>query len=452
MKRIIIYLSIIAILFSNTQYVQGEEEDKKVVEARATYPEAPEINGHSGILIDIDTGAILYSKNAHEKMYPASITKIMTTLLAVENLAMEDTFTFTQDIINALPWDAAKYGYVAGEEVGIRDLIYVLMLRSANEVAIGLGMKIAGTEEEFAKLMTAKAKEIGAVNTNFVNATGLHDDNHYTTAYDMALIAMEAMNNATFSEVWGNPSYIVNPTSVEPDVVRIWNRHNMLVSRQAAFYSYAKGGKTGYTDEAGRTLVTYASRDGRNLMCVVMKSGTETVYDDTRRLFEYGFTEFQNVEVKGNETRFGQSEDSFFVSRDNLFGSSSNLMELTDSYVTIPAGSSLDLMGYELTFLENDENGHMACIKYKIGDAYLGQAILKLNVDDEDKDDKSPYKKEETEPIKKQEELPINVYKVIGLLVIIVVLVIIIKIIRKNSGKRKAKRARKKLFKNNKLH
>jgi D-alanyl-D-alanine carboxypeptidase len=148
MKRIIIYLSIIAILFSNTQYVQGEEEDKKVVEAIATYPEAPEINGHSGILIDIDTGAILYSKNAHEKMYPASITKIMTTLLAVENLAMEDTFTFTQDIINALPWDAAKYGYVAGEEVGIRDLIYVLMLRSANEVAIGLGMKIAGTEED----------------------------------------------------------------------------------------------------------------------------------------------------------------------------------------------------------------------------------------------------------------------------------------------------------------
>ena len=164
-------------------------------------------------------------------------------------------------------------------------------------------------------------------------------------------------------------------------------------------------------------------------------------------MFEYGFTEFQNVEVKGNETRFGQSEDSFFVSRDNLFGSSNNLMELTDSYVTIPTGSSLDLLGYELTFLENDENGHMACIKYKIGDAYLGQAILKLNVDDEDKDDKSPYKKEETETIKKQEELPINVYKVIGLLVIIVVLVIIIKIIRKTSGKRKAKRARKKLFK-----
>ena len=207
-----------------------------------------------------------------------------------------------------------------------------------------------------------------------------------------------------------------------------------------------------YTDEAGRTLVTYASRDGRNLMCVVMKSGTETVYDDTRRLFEYGFTQFQNIEVKGNETRFGQSEDSFFVSRDNLFDGTNNLMELENTYVTVPVGSTLDAIGYELTFLENDKNGHIAYIKYKIGDAYLGETSLKLNVNDEDSEDKLPYKEEETETIKKQEELPINVYKVMGILGLIAILVIIIKIIRKTSGKRKAKRARKKLFKNNKLH
>ena len=221
MKRIITLLTIITIIFSNIQPVMAADSSSVVVEATAVYPEAPEINGHAAILIDIDTGAILYSKNADEKMYPASITKIMTALLAVENCAMEDTFSFTQDILNVLPWDAAKYGYVAGEEVNIRDLLYVLMLRSANEVAIGLGMKIAGTEEEFGKLMTKRAKEIGAVNTNFVNATGLHDDNHYTTAHDMALIAMEAMGNATFAEVWGTPNYIVNPTNIEPDLVRI---------------------------------------------------------------------------------------------------------------------------------------------------------------------------------------------------------------------------------------
>lgn len=452
MKRIIALLSIIAIIFSGVQPVVASEEASVVVEATVEYPKAPDIYGHAAILIDIDTGAILYSKNAHEKLYPASITKIMTALLAVENCALEDNFTFTQEIINALPWDAAKYGYVAGEQVGIRDLLYVLMLRSANEVAIGLGMKIAGTEAEFAKLMTEKAKEIGAVNTNFVNATGLHDKDHYTTAYDMALIAMEAMENATFAEVWATPNYIVNPTNIEPDVVRIWNRHNMLVNRGVEYYSYAKGGKTGYTDEAGRTLVTYATRDGRNLMCVVMKSGTETVYSDTKLLFEYGFSEFENIAIKGNETRFGQSNDSYFVDREQLFGSDANLMELTDGYVTVPKGSSLGSIGYELTYTKDSKESIVANIQYKIGENYLGETVLKLNIGKDKNNEASPYRQEEEQNIEKQKELPINIY-VVGMVIAgIVVFIIIIKIIRKTSGKRKIKRARKKLFKNNKLH
>lgn len=452
MKRIITLLTIITILFSNIQLVMAQEESSLVVEATAVYPEAPEINGHAAVLIDMDTGAILYSKNPHEKLYPASITKIMTALLAVENCALEDTFTFTQDIINALPWDAAKYGYVAGEEVNIRDLLYVLMLRSANEVAIGLGMKISGTEEEFGKLMTEKAKEIGAVNTNFVNATGLHDDNHYTTAYDMALIAMEAVENATFAEVWGTPNYIVNPTNIEPDVVRIWNRHGMLVNTSTSYYSFAKGGKTGYTDEAGRTLVTYGEKDGRSLMCVVMKSGTETVYDDTRVLFEYGFGQFENISVKENESRFGQSNDSFFVSRENIFGSDVSLMTLIDGYVTVPKDIKLSEVGYELTYVDEAEGDIIAHISYRIGDNYLGETSLKLNVNNKENEVENPYKEEVTEEIKKQEEIPINIYVVSGIVLGIVVLIFVVVILRKTSGKRKIKRARKKLFKNNRLH
>ena len=451
MKRIVTLLSIITILFANVQFVYGDENDSVIVESEYSFSEEPEINGHAAILIDIDTGAILYSKNAHEKMYPASITKIMTALLAVENCAMEDTFIFTQDILNALPWDAAKYGYVAGEEVGIRDLLYVLMLRSANEVAIGLGMKIAGTEAEFGKVMTEKAKEIGAVNTNFVNATGLHDDNHYTTAYDMSLIAMEAMGNATFAEVWGTPNYIVNPTNIESDVVRIWNRHNMMVNTNAAYYSYAKGGKTGYTDEAGRTLVTYASRDGRNLICVVMKSGTETVYADTRLLFEYGFNEFENVSIKSNESRFGQSGDSYFIGREDMFGESTNLMELVDGYVTVPKGVSLDKVGYKLTYLHDSNDEVIADIEYCIGDKYLGGTSLKVNVSSNDEGNASPYQPVEEEDMKKQDELAINIYVVAGVASGIVVLIIVIMILRKTSGKRKAKKARKKLF-NSRLH
>lgn len=452
MKKIVALLSIIVILFSNIQFVCGQDDTSVTVESEVSFPKAPEINGHAAILIDIDTGAVLYSKNANEKMYPASITKIMTALLAVENCAMEDKFTFSQDIINALPWDAAKYGYVAEEEVNIRDLLYVLMLRSANEVAIGLGMKISGTEEEFAKLMTERAKEIGALNTNFVNATGLHDDNHYTTAYDMALIAMEAMGNATFTEVWGTPNYIVNPTNIQPDVVRIWNRHSMMVNTGTAYYGYAKGGKTGYTDEAGRTLVTYASRDGRNLICVVMKSGTDTVYSDTRLLFEYGFTEFENLPVKGNESRFGQSNDSFFISRDDMFANTTNLMELGNGFVTVPKGSTLNQMGYKLTYLQNRDDDIIATIEYKIGENYLGTTSLKINTTKNDEGNDLPYQPEKEQDVEKKEELPINIYVVAGIVFSIAVLIIVIKIMRKTSGKRKAKRARKKLFKNNKLH
>lgn len=422
------------------------------VGAEVTYPEPPEITGEAGIVIDIDTGAIIYEKNPHEKLYPASITKIMTALLAVENCSLEGTFTFTSDIINSLPWDAAKYGYVAGEQVNVRDLLHVLLLRSANEAAIGLGISISGTEAEFGKLMTERAKAAGALNTNFTNATGLHDDNHYTTAYDMAMIAKAALNNPTFAGIWGNASYIVQPTNIEPDVVRIWNRHEMLVNTKANYYQYAKGGKTGYTDEAGRTLVTYASRDGMNLVCVVMKSGTQTVYDDTRALLEYGFNNFTKVKVDANETRFGQSEDSYFVSHENLFDKSSKLLTIGDDYVTIPKELQLSQVTYELEYHSKTENNAIASIRYAIGEHYLGETSLIINAAGSASSELSPYAPVTEEIRQEKEPLPINVWMVAGILAALVVIIIVIRILSKTKAKRRAKRERKKLFKGNKLH
>lgn len=421
-----------------------------VVEAEAAYPEAPDIDGEAGILIDMDTGAILYQKNANEKLYPASITKIMTALLAVENLALDSTFTFTQDIIGQLPYDAAKYGYVAGEQVTIRDCLYVLMLRSANEVAIGLGIDIAGSEEEFGKLMTERAKEAGALNTNFVNASGLHDSNHYTTAYDMAMIAMDAMKNPTFAEIWGNANYVVMPTNVQPDVVRIWNRHEMLVSTTANYYQYAIGGKTGYTDEAGKTLVTCASKDGMNLVCVVMKSGASTVYSDTRALFEYGFNNFQKVSVQGNESRFGQSDSSYFISHDNLFSQSSKLLELGDEYVTIPKNASLGQVGYTLEYSQDEASNDIAYIRYMIGENYLGETTLKLSVSQSTEQELSLYKEKVEEQEDDNNQLTINVWWVLGIIAVIIILIFVFYSLRKTKVRRKAKRNRKKLFKNKK--
>ena len=216
---------------------------------------AKEPYGKSAILMEPDTGAILYSNNPDEKLYPASITKILTGLLAVENLNLSDTITITREMTDSVPSDAAKQGISPGEVITVKDCIYSLMLRSNADMAVALAYAVAGSEEAFAKMMTERAKSIGPENTNFVNSTGLHDANHFTTARDMALITKEAISNPTFSAIWGTEEYTMSATNMEESFT-IWNRHDMLVSGRANYYQYAIGGKTGYTDEAGRTLVT----------------------------------------------------------------------------------------------------------------------------------------------------------------------------------------------------
>lgn len=433
--------------------------NQMMAEAAVEYPRMTEISAEAAILIDADTGAVLYEKNSHEKLYPASITKIMTALLAIENLQLNNKFTFTEDIINALPYDAAKYGYVAGEQVLIEDALYVLLLRSANEVAIGLGMSISGDEEAFGRLMTERAKEAGALNTNFVNATGLHDDNHYTTAYDMAMIAKEAMKNTTFVSVWGSENYVVSPTNISAEEVRIWNRHELLVSTTANYYQYANGGKTGYTDEAGRTLVTSASKDGMNLICVVMKSDTEGVYTDTRNLFEYGFDNFKKVRAGSSETRFGQTENSYFVSRSNLFEGTGKLLEVGDDFVTIPQNASLSQVGYKLSYSTGGEEADaskIADIQYFIGEHYLGTTTLSRGVYKDTDDGKlgDSVSSDSTDNVvdsdNKKEELTINIWWLLaGIVAVLVVLVVLLRL-KRTRLRRAAKRKRKKLFKDKK--
>ena len=190
-----------------------------------SWPQAPSIYGASAILMDADSGAILYASNAHERLYPASITKIMTGLLAIENLNLNDTITYTNQILITIPSDAAKLGLVEGETTTIRDALYALLLRSANEVATGLAFQVSGSESEFAKLMTERAAQAGALDTHFANASGLHQEDHYTTAYDMAMIAKTAMANPEFATIWGSENYTLAATN-KSESFRIWHMHS----------------------------------------------------------------------------------------------------------------------------------------------------------------------------------------------------------------------------------
>lgn len=346
-------------------------------EMNAVWPEIEEEPyGKSAILMEADTGAVIYAKDIDEKLYPASITKIMTGLLAVENLKLNDTVTFTREMLDSLPYDAAIQGVSVGEVMTVKDCLYSLMLRSNNDMAVALAYTIAGSEEEFGKMMTNRAKEIGAVNTNFVNASGLHDENHYTTARDMALITREAMSNPTFAAIFSTSEYELSATN-KSEAFTIWHRHNMLVKGRADYYQYAVGGKTGYTDQAGRTLVTAAEKDGMKLISVIMFSSNESIFTDTRSLFNYGFNNFHKVTISDNEERFGQSSSSGFSLINRIYGNETSLLTMGSGSVVIPNGLELKDISYTLDMdIQDSGKGEVAQVTY-VHDGYeLGTAIV----------------------------------------------------------------------------
>ena len=369
-----ILISIICTFIFYPNIVFADEPNTSV----SSWPEPPSIYGTSAILMDFDSGAILYSNNANEKLFPASITKIMTGLLAIENLNMNDTITYTDEILNSLPGDAAKLGLVSGETTTIHDALYGLLLRSANEIAVGLAIKVSGTEAAFGQLMTERARQAGALNTNFVNSSGLHDENHYTTAYDMAIIAKAAMTNSEFSTVWGSENYTLTATNMS-EGYRIWHRHSLLVSTSDKYYPYAIGGKTGYTDEAGRTLVTAAEKDGLKLICVIMKSDDEHIFSDTAALFDYGFHNFTRINVKESETRFGSGTNEIPVIN-KLYGNNAEIFSLSNDSILIPSNISVSDIPYKLEFLDTPSDNIVASITYEYEGNYLGKASLIMNL------------------------------------------------------------------------
>lgn len=443
-SQILIIIFIVGSLFTNNSIVYGE----------TTYPKAPEIYGGSAILMEAETGAILYEKNSHERLFPASITKIMTGLLAIENLSMDDTVTYTSEMLSALPGDAAKLGVVNGETMSVKDSMYALLLRSSNDVAVGLAYKVAGTEEAFAKMMTERAKKAGTLDTSFMNSTGLEDPNHYTTAYDMALITKTAVNNPVFCQISGTSDYVLGETNKSPEKQSIVNRHRMLVTSDIKYYPYAIAGKTGYTDEAGRTLVTVAKRNGITLVSVIMKSDDEHVFDDTRMLFEYGFNNFSKVNISDNETRFSQNNQDFFVKMSDIFVTTGAMLTIdSNDYVIIPKDYTLDMLKYEIAYEDNTSLGKVAKITYYCNDLIMGTASLIISKSSDGESTVAPMlNNNNTEETNNRvlDVIPVNIWVLVAGIVLLILLVVYIVYLIKTREKRKRNRERKKLFKESK--
>ena len=266
-----------------------------------------EISSEAAILIDGETGRILYEKNAYEPNYPASITKLMTALLVMESQPNpEDIVTFSHDAIFGIERGSSHIGINVDEQLTIDQSLHALLLNSANEVANGLAEHVGGTMEDFAIMMTDRAKELGALDTNFVNAHGLHDDNHYSTPYDMALIGMELLKHDYFLQIMDTLLYDIEETNLVDETRYLRQSHRMFNPSRGQTYLREDvfGGKTGYTSRAGHTLVTMAKQGDTTLIAVVMNSESGNQYEDTNTLLDYGFENFEQLTLTSNDVNY----------------------------------------------------------------------------------------------------------------------------------------------------
>ena len=248
----------------------------------------PAVEAEGAVLMDAATGNVLFSKNGDTKFYPASITKLMTALLVAENCGLDDKVTFSATATTNLESGAVSINMVEGDVMTVRQCLYALLLKSANEVGNALAEHVAGSNAKFAEMMNAKAAALGCTNTHFTNPHGLNDTNHYTTPHDMALIARAAFQNDTVKTVASTRTYTLPPTIKNPSGLTVTMGHKMLNPSDSRYYPGVIGGKTGYTSKAGNTLVTAVEKDGVRLIAVVMKSKS-THYTDTKAMFDYGF-------------------------------------------------------------------------------------------------------------------------------------------------------------------
>lgn len=283
------------------------------------WEKGPHIYSEAGIVMDMDSGAILYAKNIDAQHYPASITKVMTALVALQNYEMDETVKFTWEDIGFLEYGDAHIGIKQDEELSMEDALYGMLLASANEVSHAIGSHMKGGYDAFLKKMNETAKEIGCTNSHWMNTHGLHDEEHYTTVRDMAIIGSAAFQYEKFREITGTYQHTIPETKITAEKRYVHQNHKMIRDWDDRYYEYCVGGKTGYTDQALTTLITFATKGDMNLVAVVMRThgGGNNAYADTREILEYGFNNFTKVSVKkdivGNENVASLDEDAYII-------------------------------------------------------------------------------------------------------------------------------------------
>ncbi len=358
----------------------AEERKSMPVESNSydNWPIGPSIGAQSAILIEAESGAVLYEKNIHEKLYPASITKLLTTYIAVQECDMDEMVTFSEKAVGSINWwEDANMGVNPGASLSVQDVLYGILVGSANEAAYALAEHISGSVEEFAVLMNQTARELGCIDSNFVNPNGIHDENHYTTAHDMALIAKAFFSNELLARISGTTRFEVPVNETQRREGIVLTAKSQLHPGRTYSYESLVGSKTGFTDSARQTLVSCASKNGMKLICVILKEEVPAQFTDTVSLFDYGFDNFEALNIHDIDTTY-TIDNFFFTTEYDLLGSSKPIFTLsTFDHIILPNTTSFDSISSKIVY-DSVLDDEIASVHYYYRDAFLGRIPLKL--------------------------------------------------------------------------
>ena len=265
------------------------------------WPQGPEITSTAAVIMEDSTQTMLYSKNMDQVLYPGATVKIMTTLLALENCQLTDQVTMTATGVSGVTDGGANISAQLDEIFTIEQCLYAIMLSSANDVALQLAEHIGGSTEGFVQMMNDRAAQLGCTNTVFTNPTGLPDENQHTTAHDMALIMKAAVDNESFRTIAGTASYTIPATNVSGGDRVLTNNFSMMSSTNPAYYQYCLGGREGYTEASGSTLVCAAEKNDTTLIAVVLQGASGVTSTEAVSLLNYGFDNFQMLSLGNND-------------------------------------------------------------------------------------------------------------------------------------------------------
>lgn len=350
--------------------------------AKPDWPTDTGVQSESGIVMDMDSGAVLFAQNIHEQKAPASITKLLTALVVMENCDNLDTpVTFSHDAVyNVESGSGNKLSLEEGDVLTVRECLYVMLLQSSNQAANALAETIGGSRSGFVDMMNQKVAELGCQESHFANPSGLNDDTQLTSAYDMALIARAAYQNKELLEISSTRKSSIQATKNNPEGRSFSMEHKLLVTEDESspeYYPYAVAGKTGYTSIAGQTLVTYARREDRGLIAVTLKSTQKTHYSDTKTILEFGFARFKNVNIADNETEYVTGESSVTIGGQTY--EPSELYFDKEAVITLPNDAQFTDAdrGELVTELPEDHpDGAVGLLSYTYNDRKIGEAWL----------------------------------------------------------------------------